>query len=153
LVSWCYQQRKFILSCIYYKLYVVGHLSNQNASCPAVIYCKFSRSKYVLHGLYSGAKPNKICFSPPSHWLSHRLYIYRLCIPSAFKHTNLIKFWKKIRTDDLPYSLCTKRQKPSVALSTGSAHVRYFLHWSFWSDNFSPRMPGQMGLRWYVRWP
>jgi hypothetical protein len=34
LVSWCCQQPKFILSYIYYKLYVVGHLSNQNASCP-----------------------------------------------------------------------------------------------------------------------
>jgi hypothetical protein len=34
LVSWCYQQQKFILSYIYYKLYVVGHLSNQIASCP-----------------------------------------------------------------------------------------------------------------------
>jgi hypothetical protein len=45
----------------------------------AVIYSKFSRYKYVLHGLYRGAKPNKICFSPPSHWLSHRLYINRLC--------------------------------------------------------------------------
>jgi hypothetical protein len=44
----------------------------------AVIYSKFSRKKHVLHGLYRGAKPNKICFSPPSHWLSHRLYIYRL---------------------------------------------------------------------------
>jgi hypothetical protein len=34
LVSWCYQQQKFILSYIYYKLYAVGHLPNQNASCP-----------------------------------------------------------------------------------------------------------------------
>jgi hypothetical protein len=42
-------------------------------------YRKFSRQKYVLHGLYRGAKPNKICFSSPSHWLSQQLYIYRLC--------------------------------------------------------------------------
>jgi hypothetical protein len=39
--------------------------------------------KYVLHGLYRGAKPNKICFSPQSHWLSHRLYIYVQTLPAT----------------------------------------------------------------------
>jgi hypothetical protein len=35
--------------------------------------------KYVLHGLYRGAKPNKICFSPPSTDISQ----YRLRFGSS----------------------------------------------------------------------
>jgi hypothetical protein len=43
----------------------------------------------MLHGLYRGAKPNKICFSAPSHWLSHQRYIYRLCIADRFSSEKL----------------------------------------------------------------
>jgi hypothetical protein len=62
LVSWCYQQQKFILSYIYYKLYVVPHALD--VSC-FIQYSKFSRQKYVLHGCTE--VPNQIKFVSRPH--------------------------------------------------------------------------------------
>jgi hypothetical protein len=68
LVSWCYQQRKYILSYIYYKLYVVGHLSNQNASCPGceLLYTVSSLGKKMC-SMVCTEVPNQIKFVSRPH--------------------------------------------------------------------------------------
>jgi hypothetical protein len=102
LVSWCYQQQKFILSYIYYELYVVGHLSNQNASCPGcwLLYTASSLGKNMC-SMVCTEVPNQIKFVSRPHPTGSRTdftYVYRLCVQTRldfnFNWISLISYLK-----------------------------------------------------------